>query len=622
STARYEVLVGSRGGAAPGVAEGGELAHYNLGVAFRQKALYEEALREFRLATERGEDMFLVQQAQAVMLMLRGDSAAALDLYRTLIEQESGSPKIWNELGVAHHQTGNLAEAEEAYDRALELDPNYALAWNNLGVVRHHRDDDTAETAFRSAAAEGRAAGDVWRNYALMLHRAGRREESAEAYDRSLDADDHSAQAHTGYGILLMELGRPGDARAQLLQAVEIDPQLPEARYHLAFAMSALGEFEGALRETKLALEMNPYIPTPRFRLLVDMQFEEASVLAPELDATALVAGGDVIRSFDFQPDLLDSVFSDGVTAKPPISTADRAPGDDALAAARTALATGLLEQASADAQRAALYGASRIEVLLLQGEIFLRRGASGEAVERFDEALAGIARDTTGDYDEALRRALHGAARSLLDLGHMPQAVEAAERLCALAPGDVEALRTLGEVLSRVADHARAAIVLEQARLSAPNDSGLLTQLGAAYAEAGDLDGAESALQHAVAQDPFAVRARTVLGNVLMEIGRTGEAEAQYREALRVLPTYGEAVFGLAALEEGRGRLHEAVHVLVDLLTIQPYRPDALIRLGDLLLATGRPAEARFAFARALRIDPHSERARAAMSGMEPAQA
>src|SRR5690606_37616478 len=52
STARYEELVGDRGPNTPGVAAGGELAHYNLGLAFRQKALYDEALREFRLATE------------------------------------------------------------------------------------------------------------------------------------------------------------------------------------------------------------------------------------------------------------------------------------------------------------------------------------------------------------------------------------------------------------------------------------------------------------------------------------------------------------------------------------------------------------------------------------------
>jgi tetratricopeptide (TPR) repeat protein len=135
--------------------------------------------------------------------------------------------------------------------------------------------------------------------------------------------------------------------------------------------------------------------------------------------------------------------------------------------------------------------GADRTEVLLLQGEIFLRRELFGEAVERFNDALAEIRRGQAGDGDDVLRRALHGAARSLIELGRMAEAVEAAERLCALAPDDLEALRTFGDALSRVHDYARAAIVLEQARLIAPDDVNLLTQLGAAYAAAGDLDGA-----------------------------------------------------------------------------------------------------------------------------------
>src|SRR5690606_18548805 len=107
----------------PSVAEGGALAHYNLGLAFRQKALYDEALREFRLAAERGEDRFLVQQAQAEMLLLRGAGDEATQVYRSLIDLEAGSPKLWNELGVAHHQSGQLEEAERAYQRALDLDP-------------------------------------------------------------------------------------------------------------------------------------------------------------------------------------------------------------------------------------------------------------------------------------------------------------------------------------------------------------------------------------------------------------------------------------------------------------------------------------------------------------------
>jgi tetratricopeptide (TPR) repeat protein len=612
STARYEELIGADGAASsPSVAEGGELAHYNLGLAFRQRALYDEALREFRFATERGEDSFLVNQAQAELLLLRGSSGEALTLYEGLIAQESASPKLWNELGVARHQAGDLAEAEEAYRRALEVDPTYALAWNNLGVVRHHRSLTGAGEGLEKALEEGRAIGDVWRNLALLRHREGSREESLAAYQKAVAVDASSAHSFTGLGILLMELNRPEEARTQLLQAVQVDPDLAEARYHLAFALSALGDYEGALRETKLALDLNPYIPAPRFRLLIDLQFEEASVLAPELDVSQRVQGEDAVQSFHFHAGALDSVFAGKAVTSDP-SAAD--PARELLASAKRALDRGQLEQASADAQRAAMHGAPRIDVLLLQGDVFLARGFSGEAVERFTEALAEIAREGATDRDDELRRALYGAARSLLDLDRMPQAVEAAERLVELSPDSPDALRTLGEALSRVKDYARAAIVLEQARLHAPNDVAVLTQLGIAYAEAGDPEGAESALRRAINLDGRAIGARTELARVLAEDGRHEEAVTEYRAALTTLPSFGAAAFGLAGLLDQRGDRRSAMHVLVDLLTVDPYRLDALVWLGTLLERDGLTQEARFAYERVLRFDPNDEQARSGL--------
>jgi tetratricopeptide (TPR) repeat protein len=177
-----------------------------------------------------------------------------------------------------------------------------------------------------------------------------------------------------------------------------------------------------------------------------------------------------------------------------------------------------------------------------------------------------------------------------------------------------VEALRTLGDALSRVEDYARAAIVLEQARLTAPNDVHLLTRLGEAYAAAGDLDGAESALRRAVSVDSWAVGARAVLAGVLADDGREVEAEAEYTTALRTLPTYGRAAFGLAALFERQDRHGAAIATMVDLLTHDPARLDALNRLGELLEAVARPAEARFAYERVLRFDPSDGTARAAL--------
>src|SRR5690606_7689980 len=98
-------------GPRPAVHEGAMLAHFNLGLAFRQKGYYVEALREYRLGLEAGEDARLVRQAMAEVHLLRRDLAAALELYDGLLAEDPESPKLWNERGVCLQQSGRRDDA-------------------------------------------------------------------------------------------------------------------------------------------------------------------------------------------------------------------------------------------------------------------------------------------------------------------------------------------------------------------------------------------------------------------------------------------------------------------------------------------------------------------------------
>src|SRR5207248_1013457 len=94
---RYEEAVAAREerrGREMQVATEGRLARYNLGLAFRQKGYFVEALREYRLALEQGEDKDLVLQAMAEVHLLRKDPKAALELYEQLLTSQSSSPKL------------------------------------------------------------------------------------------------------------------------------------------------------------------------------------------------------------------------------------------------------------------------------------------------------------------------------------------------------------------------------------------------------------------------------------------------------------------------------------------------------------------------------------------------
>jgi len=134
------------------VAGEGQLAHYNLGLAFRSKGYFTEALREYRVALERGEPRDLVLQSMAEMHLLMRQPKDALALYDELLTGQPDSPKLWNERGVALHQEGRYADAQESYRRSLRCDPRYAIAHNNLGVALvHDGAADDAIASFRTA---------------------------------------------------------------------------------------------------------------------------------------------------------------------------------------------------------------------------------------------------------------------------------------------------------------------------------------------------------------------------------------------------------------------------------------------------------------------------------------
>ena len=48
--------------------------------------------------------------------LLRQDGAAAVKLYDKLVTEQAESQKLWNERGVAQHQSGRAAEALQSYD--------------------------------------------------------------------------------------------------------------------------------------------------------------------------------------------------------------------------------------------------------------------------------------------------------------------------------------------------------------------------------------------------------------------------------------------------------------------------------------------------------------------------
>src|SRR6185369_7516818 len=439
----------------------GQLAHFNLGLAFRQKGYYGEALREYAKALERGEDRSLVQQAMAEVHLLRREAKAAVELYDELLAHHADSPKLWNERGVALHQDGKFAEAEESYRRAIQAELGYALAHNNLGVALYHRGDgEQAIAAFRVALEAQPTFAKARLNLALLLSKGKRFQAALEAYRAVLQTAPEEPAAWNGVGLVLSELRKHEDARNAFARAVQARPDYAEAHYNLSFTLSNLGDFEGALRETKRALELNPYYVAQKFELAIDLEYEDPDLsIQPDLGAEHRAE--ENVEDFAFDAGVLDSLFT--TLAPSPAQqngTGEAEAGQDAYAMASDYLAMGLYERAAAEVSRALARGASRVDGYSLLGDIYARQGAYGEALDRYREAK----REAPNTFRPAI-----GEATALLAMERGSEARPIAEAMLSAGPPDIEVLMLAAAARAATGDPAAALNALEQARKLEP---------------------------------------------------------------------------------------------------------------------------------------------------------
>jgi tetratricopeptide (TPR) repeat protein len=578
------------------VSEGGQLAHYNLGVAFRQKGYYAEAQREYRLALERGEDRFLALSALAEVQLLRKDPIAAIELYEQLVTEYPDRPKLWNERGLALHQDNRHEDASQSYLKAIAVDKGYAIAYNNLGVAQYHlQKRDEAVDAFRTALEVNPAFVKARLNLALLLTKSRRYQLALEAYRKVLAAEGENPIAWNGIGLVLGELRKFEDARNAYARAIQAKPGFAEAHYNLSFTLSNLGDFEGALRETKRALELDPYYVAQKFELAIDLEFEDPDFsVQPELGTEKRVSSE--VESFSFDPKLLDTLFTELAPTPTETPTISQQAEIDPYAMAADFLSKGLLDRAMAETSRALNRGSDTAEGHALLGDILCRQGAYGDALEKYRTAVEAKPGHT---------RARRGEAQTLVMLGRGSEARDVAELLLVSAPDDVEALMLAASCRFEAGDPAEALDALDNARRLAPGRADVLRWIGNITRSLGDIEGAIAAYRHALALDSDFAVVRFDLARLLMQREAFRDAEDELIAALEAVPTYTEATLELATLKRRTGRQGEAIGLLVELLQRDSYNFDGIIALGETLIEMGRMKDATMAFKRVLAFDP-----------------
>ncbi len=124
----------------------------------------------------------------------RGDLYMARKMYREAIATYKTAPQnkalIWNKIGIAWHNLGEMNLARQSYEHAMKIDKNYAEAINNVGTVFYaEKRYRTAISRYKRALALAPDKASFWSNLGTAYYSQGKYPLMMEAYNKAITLD-------------------------------------------------------------------------------------------------------------------------------------------------------------------------------------------------------------------------------------------------------------------------------------------------------------------------------------------------------------------------------------------------------------------------------------------------
>jgi tetratricopeptide (TPR) repeat protein len=204
---------------------GKERGHNNLGNAYYEVGLIDDAMNEYKTAIKINPATEKGYQNLAKIYYYSGQYVAAVKELKLAVMKSPESSKTHNLLGMSYQNLERYDDAVQEYKKALTLDRGFADAYFNLGSAYH-------------------ALGS--------LNRA------VTEYETAIYYDPGNTGAHNNLGAIFLKTGRINDAIEAYIKVIKIDPDKAETYYNLGNAYRAVGKRDEAVAAYRKFVDIAP----------------------------------------------------------------------------------------------------------------------------------------------------------------------------------------------------------------------------------------------------------------------------------------------------------------------------------------------------------------------------
>ncbi|MDP6352309.1 MAG: tetratricopeptide repeat protein [Alphaproteobacteria bacterium] len=184
---------------------------------------------------------------------------AAEQIYRSVLDVDSGNPDALHLLGLILLQRGELAAATDLVARAADAAPATAIYHNSLGeCYRMGGEAEAAITAYRRAIAADPGYAEPLSNLSLLLRDQGLIDEAVAALRQAIAIKPDYAEAHNNLGVNLYDIEAFEEAVAAYRLALRLNPALISAYSNMGNALRKLGRLDEAIAAYREAIARDP----------------------------------------------------------------------------------------------------------------------------------------------------------------------------------------------------------------------------------------------------------------------------------------------------------------------------------------------------------------------------